>query len=293
MQAFAYVPTTSIEEAIAVLDNEGDHARILSGGTDLLVQMREGRRKVSTVVDIKRIPQLNELSYDPQRGLRIGAAVPCYRIYGHPAISAAFPGLIDAISLIGGVQIQGRATLGGNLCNASPAADSIPALIVHKATCRVAGPQGEREIPVEQFCTGPGRNALARGELLVALHIPPPAPNTGAAYLRFIPRNEMDIAVVGVGVALTLDEDQTTCTAARIALGAVAPRPLFVPAAGQVLVGHELTPELIDEAAHVAQSAAQPITDMRGSATQRLQLCAVLTRRALEKAAQRIRSVGD
>ena len=288
MQAFAYVPTATIEEAIAVLNNEGEHARILCGGTDLLVQLREGRRKVGTVVDIKRIPQLNELTFDPQHGLHIGAAVPCYRIYGHPAIAAAYPGLIDAVSLIGGVQIQGRATLGGNLCNASPAADSIPALIVHRAVCHIAGPQGEREVPVEQFCTGPGRNVLARGELLVALHIPPPVPNSGAAYLRFIPRNEMDIAVVGAGVWVTLDETHSTFTAARIALGAVAPKPLFVPAAGQALIGRRVSEEAIDEAAHIAQSAAQPITDMRGSAAQRLQLCAVLTRRALAKAIERI-----
>lgn len=288
MQAFAYVPTATIEEAIAVLNNEGEHARILCGGTDLLVQLREGRRTVGTVVDIKRIPQLNELTIDPQHGLHIGAAVPCYRIYGHPAIVAAYPGLIDAVSLIGGVQIQGRATLGGNLCNASPAADSIPALIAHRAVCLIAGPQGEREVPVEQFCTGPGRNTLTRGELLIALHIPPPQPNTGAVYLRFIPRNEMDIAVAGAGVSVTLDEARSTFTAARIALGAVAPKPLFVPAAGQALIGRKVSEEAINEAAHIAQSAAQPITDMRGSATQRLQLCVVLTRRALQKAIERI-----
>jgi CO/xanthine dehydrogenase FAD-binding subunit len=288
MQAFAYVVTTTIEEAIAVLNNEGEHARILSGGTDLLVQMREGRRKVSTVVDIKSIPQLNELTFDPQHGLRIGAAVPCYRIYRQPEIASAYPGLMDAASLIGGVQIQGRATLGGNLCNASPAADSIPALIVHRAVCLIAGPQGVREVPVEQFCTGPGRNVLARGELLIALHIPTPVPNFGAAYLRFIPRNEMDIAVAGVGVSVVLDATRSTFTAAYIALGAVAPRPLYVPAAGQALLGHKVSEEAINTAANIAQSAAQPITDMRGSAAQRLQLCRVLTRRALEKAISRI-----
>jgi carbon-monoxide dehydrogenase medium subunit len=287
MQAFAYVPTTTIEEAIAVLNNEGEHARILSGGTDLLVQMREGRRKVSTIIDIKSIPELNELTFDSQHGLRIGAAVPCYRIYGQPEIASAYPGLMDAASLIGGVQIQGRATLGGNLCNASPAADSIPALIVHRAICVIAGPQGVREIPVEQFCTGPGRNVLARGELLIALHIPPPVANFGAAYLRFIPRNEMDIAVAGVGVSVVLDATHSTFTAAYIALGAVAPRPLYVPAAGQALVGRKVSEEAINAAAHIAQSAAQPITDMRGSAAQRLQLCRVLTRRALEKAISR------
>ena len=289
MQAFAYVPTTTIEEAIAVLNNEGDQARVLSGGTDLLVQLREGRRKVGTVVDIKGIPQLNELTFDPQQGLRIGAAVPCYRIYGHPNIIATYPGLIDAVSLIGGVQIQGRATLGGNLCNASPAADSIPALIVYRAVCIIAGPQGEREAPVEQFCTAPGRNQLRRGELLVAVHVPPPMPHTGAAYLRFIPRNEMDIAVVGAGVSVVLDEAHSTFVEAHISLGAVAPRPLYVQEAGQALVGQKVSEQSIAEAARIAQSAAQPITDMRGSVAQRLQLSAVLTRRALEIAIARVK----
>ena len=287
MQAFAYVPTTTIEEAVTILTKEGDQARVLSGGTDLLVQLREGRRKVGTVVDVKHIPELNELSYSPETGLHIGAAVPCYRIYGNPAVAANYPGLVDAASLIGGVQIQGRASLGGNLCNASPAADSIPALIAHAAVCVIAGANGTREVPVEEFCMAPGRTVLQRGELLVSLRIPPPKPHFGAAYLRFIPRNEMDIAVVGAGVSVVLDESKTTFQAARIALGAVAPRPLFVPQAGQALVGRKVSSEAIDEAGRIAQSAAQPISDMRGSVAQRIHLCAVLTRRALAMAIER------
>jgi carbon-monoxide dehydrogenase medium subunit len=289
MQAFAYVPTTTLAEAIAILTKEGEHARVLSGGTDLLVQLREGRRRVGMVVDVKRIPELNELAYDPMRGLHIGAAVPCYRIYGHPAIAAAYPGLIDAASLIGGVQIQGRATLGGNLCNASPAADSIPALIAYQAVCVVAGNNGTREIRVEDFCTAPGRTMLQTGELLVALQLPPPPPHSGAAYLRFIPRNEMDIAVAGVGASVQLDESLTRILAARIALGAVAPRPLYVPEAGQALSGQPLSETGIAEAARIAQSATQCISDMRGSAAQRVHLTGVLTRRALHKAIERAR----
>jgi CO/xanthine dehydrogenase FAD-binding subunit len=289
MQAFTYVPTTTIEEAIAILSTEGDRARVMSGGTDLLVQMREGRRAVGVVVDIKRIPELNELSYSPQAGLRIGAAVACHRIYGDPAIAAAYPGLIDAASLIGGVQIQGRATLGGNCCNASPAADSIPALIAHEAVCVIAGPAGRRELRVEDFCTAPGRTALQKGEMLVALRIPPPVAHFGAAYLRFIPRNEMDIAVAGAGVSVVLDESGGAFISARIALGAVAPRPLFVPQAGQSLAGKPVSAEAIDEAARIAQSATSCITDMRGTAAQRIHLSAVLTRRAIEKAVERAR----
>ena len=219
----------------------------------------------------------------------IGAAVPCYRIYGNQQVASAYPGLIDAVSLIGGVQVQGRASLGGNLCNASPAADSIPALIAHRAICLIASVNGRREMPVEDFCIAPGRNVLQRGELLVALHLPPPEAHSGAAYLRFIPRNEMDIAVVGAGVSVTLDATGSTFVEARIALGAVAPTPLYVPLAGQVLIGRKVTDEVIDEAARIAQSAAKPITDMRGTTAQRTHLSGVLTRRALNIAVERAR----
>jgi CO/xanthine dehydrogenase FAD-binding subunit len=287
MQAFEYIPAATVNEAVTILAREGAQACVLSGGTDLIVQLREGRRKVQTVVDIKHIPEVNELSYDPATGLLIGAAVPCYRIYSDPAIAAAYPGLIDAVSLIGGVQVQGRASLGGNLCNASPAADTIPALIVQQAVAIVMSENGERRIPIEQFCTAPGRTQLQRGELLLSIHVPPVSPRSGCAYLRFIPRNEMDIAVVGVGAWVALNEARTTITSARIALGAVAPTPLYVPEAGASLVGKPVAPQAIEEAAVIAQTAAKPISDMRGSAAQRKHLVAVLTRRALQIAIER------
>jgi CO/xanthine dehydrogenase FAD-binding subunit len=292
LQAFDYVRAQSMEQAVALLAEAGDQARVLAGGTDLLAQMKEGRRRVGLVIDVKFIPELNELCYDPAEGLFLGAAVPCYRIYGNHAVAHAYPGLIDAASLIGGVQIQGRASLGGNLCNASPAADSIPALIAHSAVCQVAGPNGRREVPVEAFCTGPGRTVLEKGELLVALHLPPPKPGFGAAYLRFIPRNEMDIAVVGAGIAVQLDEHGKTIRSARVALGAVAPTPLYVKEAGEVLAGRPLAEAeaAIEEAARLAQSAAQPIDDMRGTVRQRKHLAAVLTRRAARIAVQRGRA---
>ena len=227
MQSFNYVAATSIQETVSLLARNGEQARVLSGGTDLLVQLKENRRQVSLVIDVKAVPELNELTCSAETGLRIGAAVSCRRICEHPAIRQTYPGLIDAVSLIGGVQIQGRASLGGNLGNASPAADSIPALIVHHAVCEVEGPAGRRDIPAEAFCVGPGKNALQPGEMLVAVRVPPPPPRFGAAYLRFIPRNEMDIAVVGVGAAVVLNETGDTITAARVALGAVAPTPLL------------------------------------------------------------------
>jgi CO/xanthine dehydrogenase FAD-binding subunit len=287
LQAFDYATARSVDEAVSLLAKYGDQARPLAGGTDIIVAVREGRRKVAMLVDIKSIPEVNQLSFDMAQGLTIGAAVPCYRIYDDQEIAAAYPGLIDAFSLIGGTAIQGRASVGGNLCNASPAADTIPALIAHEATCVIAGPNGRREMPVEQFCTGPGRTALQNGEFLVALRMPPPRPNSGGQYLRFIPRNEMDIAVVGVGARVVLNQDQTSFVSARIALGAVAPTPLFVEAAGAVLAGKPVSDDIIQQAAEAAQAAARPIDDMRGTAQYRKHLVGVLTRRALRGAIQR------
>jgi CO/xanthine dehydrogenase FAD-binding subunit len=290
LQAFDYIQATSEVEVVSLLSRDGDPARILSGGTDLLVQLREGRRQAKLLVDIKQVPEANELAYDPVGGLRLGAAVPCYCIGRDPTVARIYPGLVDAVSLIGGTQIQGRASLGGNLCNASPAADSIPALIVHHAICIIAGPGGRRQVPVQDFCTAPGQTILQRGEFLVALHVPPPAPRFGAAYLRFIPRNEMDIAVVGAGASVVLDESLTTFVSARIALGAVAPTPLWVPEAGEYLAGRRISAETMAEAARIAQAATRPISDMRGTAAQRKHLAAVLTRRALEKAVERAKA---
>jgi carbon-monoxide dehydrogenase medium subunit len=287
LNAFDYAAPRTLAEAIQLLGQKGQRTRLLAGGTDLLVQLREGRRDADLVVDIKHIPELNELSFDPGRGLTIGAAVPCYRIAEHRDLSRTYPGLVDAAALIGGVQIQSRASLGGNLCNASPAADTIPALIAHEAVCVIAGPGGTRELPVEKFCTAPGRTVLGQGELLVSLRLPPPKAHAGSLYVRFIPRNEMDIAVVGVGVSVTLDDSRSRCLAARIALAAVAPTPLLVPEAGAALVDGELTEALLDRAASLAQAAARPISDMRGTAEYRRHLVGVLTRRALRGAIQR------
>jgi len=286
MNAFDYTAPKTIAETVAILSSKGDRARILAGGTDILVQLREGRRDCDVVVDIKHIPELNELTLD-SKGLRFGAAVPCYRVYEHADVARTYPGLIDAVSLVGGIQIQSRASVGGNLCNASPAADTIPSLIAYEAVCVIAGPQGTRELPVEKFCTGPGKTALTRGEFLVGLRLPLPPRNSGAHYLRFIPRNEMDIAVVGSGVCVTLDETKSRCIAARIALAAVAPTPLLVTDAGAVLVDGALSDALIDKAAATARAAARPITDMRGDADYRRHLVAVLTKRALKGAIAR------
>ena len=287
MQAFSYVKAKTEAEAVSLLSSDGEGVRILGGGTDLIVQLREGRRQARLLVDVKGVPEANELACDSSAGLRLGAAVPCHRICGDAAVHQLYPGLMDAIALIGGTAIQGRASVGGNLCNASPAADSIPALIVHRAVCVIAGPDGRREAPVEDFCTAPGATVLQRGEFLLQVRVPSPPAGFSAAYLRFIPRNEMDIAVVGAGASVVLDASGARFVSARIALCAVAPTPLFVAEAGEVLAGKAVTAQSIAEAARIAQSAARPITDMRGTAAQRKHLAAVLTRRALVKAIER------
>lgn len=286
MHSFEYVCPDSLDDVTTLLAERGTASRVLAGGTDLLIQLREHVfDDVNLVVDIKAIPELNQIAYDPDSGLTLGAAVPCYQIYTNPAIASAYPGLIDAASLIGGTQIQGRASLGGNLCNAAPSGDSIPAMIALGGIANIAGPNGGRSVPVEDFCTAPGQNVLEPGELLVSLHFPPPAPGSGAHYLRFIPRNEMDIAVVGAGVSVVLNNG--TIESARVALASVAPTPLLVREAGDALVGKPPTEESVRVASEIAKEAAKPITDMRGAADYRRHLCEVLTRRALLKAIER------
>jgi carbon-monoxide dehydrogenase medium subunit len=278
---FDYAAPRTIHDAAALLAAHPG-ARMLAGGTDLLPQLRAGRRSTSFVVDIKKIPELSAITFDPAGNLTLGAAVPCHRIYDDLRIRRRFPALADVASIIGGIPIQGRASLGGNLCNASPSADSTPLLIALRARAEIAGPSGARNLPVEQFCLGPGQNALEPGELLVSIHIPTMAAHSGAHYLRFIPRNEMDIAVVGAGVAVTLAEG--VIQSARIALGAVAPTPVLAVEAAASLVGKAPTAEALQQAATLAQQAISPISDMRGTAEYRRHLTGVLTRRALEHA---------
>ncbi|MBK5294034.1 MAG: xanthine dehydrogenase family protein subunit M [Acidobacteriia bacterium] len=288
MKWFDYAAPKTLSEALALLAAHPG-ARMLAGGTDLLVQMRAGRKPADLIIDIKNIAELNELRYERASGLTLGAAVACYRIYGDAAVSRAYPSLHQVASLIGGTQIQGRASIGGNLCNAAPSADSIPLLIALGATCRIAGAGGERVARVEEFCTAPGKNILAAGELLVSMHVPAPRPGSGASYLRFIPRNEMDIAVAGAGVAVELENGKFR--SARIALSSVAPTPLFVREAGDWLTGKPVNGESIAGAAEIAKAAAKPITDMRGTKEYRRHLCSVLTRRALETAVRRAQEV--
>ncbi len=293
MNNYEYAAATSVDEAVSLLAARGDRAVILAGGTDILVQLREDQRQADLVVDVKKIPELGELRFDPTAGLEIGAAVPCYRIYGDGQIAKAYPGIVDAARIIGGWQIQSRASLGGNLCNSSPAADTIPPMIVYDGTCHIAGPEGSRQLPVADFCTAPGKNVLARGEFLVSLSFPPPPEHSGGCYLRFIPRNEMDIAVAGAGAWLQLDNSGKKINSARIALAAVAPTPVVAQEAADWLTGKDPSEKNLAEAGERAKAAARPISDMRGSAEYRTHLVGVLTRRALSTAHQRAATNGQ
>jgi xanthine dehydrogenase FAD-binding subunit len=287
LQNVRYARAQTVDEAVALLNQGGPGARVLAGGTDIIVQARERRREVNLFVDIKPIQETQELRYDAANGLTIGAATPCYRIYGDETVKRLYPALVEASSVIGGVAIQGRASLGGNLCNSGPAADSVPAMIVYKGVANIAGPAGRRSVPIEEFNTGPGRNILQPGEFVVSLHFPPPASDSGAAWQRFIPRNEMDIAVVNAASYVRLEGGNVA--EARIAIGAVAPTCLLVQEAASALVGKPLSEETIAAAAAAARDAARPIDDMRGSIKQRKHLTAVLVQRTLRRAGERAR----
>lgn len=284
MHELSYHAPTSLAQALDLMTTYGAKARPLCGGTDLIIQMRAGIAWPSVIIDVKRIEQLRRLSLNGT-GLRLGAAVPCVEVYEHKEVSKLYPGLADAARLIGSVQIRHRASVGGNLANGSPAADSVPALIALGATALVAGPEGERTVPVEGFVIAPGRTVLRPGELLAGLQIPPPASGSSSAYLRFTPRNEMDIAVVGVGAALVMRGKR--CLRARIALGAVGPTQIVAEEAAQYLAGRQLDQTTLDHAGYLAAQAATPIDDVRGTAEFRRHIVSVLTRRALLAAAAR------
>jgi len=288
MRDFDYAAPTTLVDALALLASSNGSAKALAGGTDLIDHVRTGRLSPDLLVDLKKLPELNmlQVGFD---GLHIGAAVPCWQIIGNADIARDYSALVDSCQIIGGIQIQNRASIGGNLCNSGPAADSIPSIIALGGQCVIASKNGTRQIPAEEFCTGPGKNVLQPGELLVELKFPIPATSSGSHYRRFIPRNEMDIAVVGVGAAVTLDSSGQTVTAARIALGAVGPTPLLATDAAAVLVGKNVSNESIAAAAAAAKAIATPISDMRGTAEFRTHLVGVMVERVLKAAIARAR----
>ncbi len=285
MQSVKYARASSVSEATQLLANGGATARVLAGGTDVIVQARERVHNIDLFVDIKHIPETMSLSYDPGEGLTVGAAVPCYQIYGHDQVREHYPALADATNIIGGTAIRGRASLGGNLCNSSPAADIVPAMIALEGVARIAGASAERNVPVENFCTDPGKNVLQADEFVVSLHFPLPSPHSGTGWQRFIPRNEMDIAVANAACQLRFEDNVVSW--ARVVIGAVAPTALLVAKATDALVGKPLTDETVGAAATASSTASRPIADMRGSIKQRKHLAAVLTERTIRIAAER------
>lgn len=291
MRDFDYEAPRSVAEALGLLSRSDGRARPLAGGTDLIDHVRTGRLTPDLLVDVKKIAELNRLEHSAA-GLRLGAAVPCYRIYGDDQIATRYEALAESCRIIGGIQIQNRASVGGNLCNSGPAGDSIPSLIALEAVCVVTGSQGTREVPAHEFCVGPGKNVLRPGELLVELKFPPRPPHSGSHYRRFIPRNEMDIAVVGVAASVALDPKTERIAAARIALGAVGPTPLLAEEASRLLVGRAPDSAAIEQAAQAARALARPIDDMRGTVEFRLHVTEVLVRRVLTAALERARGLG-
>ena len=293
MQGFAYEAPSSLDALrarLAAAQGAGELTQVLAGGTDLLVQMKQGQRAPGLILDIKRVGETQALTVDGD-WLTIGASVPAAKAKAFPLVAEAFPGLAHAIDLIGSSQIQGRASLGGNLCNASPAGDTIPALIANGFEAQILTADGLRTLPVEAFVTGVGTNALASGEVLLALKAPVPGPRSGDAYQRFTPRTEMDIAVVGVGARLTLD-DAGVIASACIALGAVAPQAFLAEAAGAALVGTRGEPQALEAAAAAAMAVAKPISDKRGSADFRRRICGVLVKRVVAQALERCTTGG-
>ncbi|MCZ6524441.1 MAG: xanthine dehydrogenase family protein subunit M [Alphaproteobacteria bacterium] len=280
-----YEAPDTVDGAIALLAGASGEARLLAGGTDLLVQLRSELIEPELVVDLKRIAELTSIVAE-DGGFRIGAAVTGAELGEHAALKAAWPGVVEAVELIGSTQIQGRASIGGNLCNASPAADAVPALIAAAATVTIAGPGGRREAPAQEIGTGPGETSLEKGEIVVSIFLPPRPPRSGDAYLRFIPGTEMDIAVVGAGISLSLDEGGT-CSAARVALGAVAERALLVPEAAETLSGTALDAAALRRLGEGASAACRPIDDKRGTKAYRVKVAGVLARRAAAIALER------
>ncbi len=277
MSSLSYAAPTSVDAAVKLLAGASGLAKVLSGGTDLLVQMRAGRFKPELIVDTKKIPGVIGIR-EENGAFIIGAGTPGAVVEAHAGLTAAWPGLVEALDLIGSTQVQGRCSLAGNLCNASPAADSVPALYAAAAVAVVVGPNGTRDVPVEQIPTGPGRTSLARDEFILEFKLPARPARSSDAYLRFIPRTEMDIAVVGCGISVTLDENGV-CTAARCSLGAVAPTVLLVQAMADILVGNKLDADTLAKLDAAAQAAAKPISDKRGTAEYRTKIAGVLARR--------------
>ena len=282
-----YLAAKTIDEAVQAHNQANGSARFLAGGTDLLVQIKSGIKKPNLVIDVKKIVELNNIEEISENEFIVGASVSGANLNRNKKFASLWPGVIEAFRLIGSEQIQGRASLGGNLCNGSPAGDSVPALIAAGCTAIIIGPDGKKELPIEEFHTGPGKTILKNGEMLVSLKFPKRESNSSDAYLRMTPRTEMDIAVVGCGVNLTLDND--ICTSVRVSLGAVAPTPLLIKEASDIMVGTNLNSEVLEKVAKICMESCNPIDDKRGTIEYRTKVAGVLFKRATLIAFDRIK----
>ena len=286
MKRFEYLEPRTLRQAISLLQRHGENARIVAGSTDFLVRWRQGVWNPDQVINIQRVAGLGRITYSSRNGLRIGALVTVRTLEQHPAVRRRYPALAASAASFAGVQVRNLATVGGNVCNASPSGDTIPALLVFGAECRLVGPDGDRWVSLDRFFTGPGQTVLQMGELLAEVRVPPPAANTGSHYIKHSPRGAMDIATVGVASLISLNGRSGPCSEARIALGAVASTPVRAYIAEEILSGQEISHQLIEAAATAAQRAVSPIDDIRGSAAHRKEMVGVLTRRTLEQAFQ-------
>ncbi len=283
-----YAAPQTVEAAVSLLGAANGDARVMAGGTDILVQLHADLIDPDLIVDIKNIPELCTITEEAD-GFRVGAAVSGMALMDHAGFNAAWPGVMEGVALIGSIQVKGRASIGGNLCNASPAADSVPPLIAAGAVANIAGPGGLRVVPVEDIITGPGATSLDQGEIIVSFTFPQSPAHSGDCYLRLTPRTEMDIAVVGAGVNLTMD-DNGVCVAARVVLGAVAPTPLLASDAADALIGTQVDDAALAEMATATSAACDPISDKRGTKQYRIKTAAVIARRAAERALERARA---
>jgi carbon-monoxide dehydrogenase medium subunit len=287
MSEAQYLAARTIDEAVNAHAKANGSARFLAGGTDLLVQIKSGIRKPNLVIDVKKIVELNSIEEVSENEFIVGASVSGANLNRNQNFSKLWPGVLEAVRLIGSEQIQGRASLGGNLCNGSPAGDSVPALIAAGCIALIAGPSGKREVPIEDFHTGPGKTVLENGEMLVSLKFPKRKPNSSDSYLRMTPRTEMDIAVVGCGVNVTLENN--VCVAARVSLGAVAPTPLLIREASEIMVGTNLNSEILDKVSKICMDSCNPIDDKRGTVEYRTKVAGVLFKRTTLIAIDRIK----
>ena len=285
MSALRYEAPTSIDAATSLLTENLKTIKVLAGGTDVIVQMHSERIEPELIVDIKNIPELKQIEKTVD-GFKFGAAISGKDLMLNEGFNKVWPGIMDGVRLIGSLQIRGRASVGGNLCNASPAADSVPPMIAAAAIANIVGPAGNRNVPGETIIVKPGQTSLTKGEIVVSFQLPNRPPRSGDAYLRFTPRTEMDIAVVGVAINLTLDDNEI-CNSARVALGAVAPTPILDENAAETLIGTKLDEEALENLARAVQKSISPINDKRGTIEFREDVVGVLAKRVAEIAKTR------